>query len=170
MKEQECSNEYVDTTNRKRLYFYAELSKMLVMFDSSYDEVNDLIYKLYTLSNSLSDIEPRRKNIEYEHDTKEDKQVDENTFIRENDTHDLRIYTIIATIQEESTWAIRDTLYDITDKIYHKLDKIIHPDYRPGLDYERVRYYTEVEYISKEEQKRIKAEHNLDFKEEDWRA
>jgi len=129
-----------------------------------------LIYKLYTLSNSLSDIEPRRKNIEYEHDTKEDKQVDENTFIRENDTHDLRIYTIIATIQEESTWAIRDSLYDITDKIYHKLDKIIHPDYRPGLDYERVRYYTEVEYISKEEQKRIKAEHNLDFKEEDWRA
>ena len=99
MKEQECSIEYVDTTNRKRLYFYAELSKMLVMFDSSDDEVNDLIYKLYTLSNSLSDIEPRRKNIEYEHDTKEDKQVDENTFIRENDTHDLRIYTIIATIQ-----------------------------------------------------------------------
>lgn len=170
MKEQECSNEYVDTTNRKRLYFYAELSKMLVMFDSSDDEVNDLIYKLYTLSNSLSDIEPRRKNIEYEHDTKEDKQVDENTFIRENDTHDLRIYIIIATIQEESTWAIRDALYEITDKIYHKLDKIIHPDYRPGLDYERVRYYTEVEYISKEEQKRIKAEHNLDFKEEDWRA
>ena len=116
MKEQECSNEYVDTTNRKRLYFYAELSKMLVMFDSSDDEVNELIYKLYTLSNSLSDIEPRRKNIEYEHDTKEDKQVDENTFIRENDTHDLRIYTIIATIQEESTWAIRDALYDITDK------------------------------------------------------
>ena len=63
MKEQEYSNEYVDITNRKRLYFYAELSKMLVMFDSSDEEVNELIYKLYTLSNSLSDIEPRRKNI-----------------------------------------------------------------------------------------------------------
>ena len=49
MKDQECSNEYVDTTNRKRLYFYAELSKMLVMFDSSDEEVNDLIYKLYKM-------------------------------------------------------------------------------------------------------------------------
>ena len=164
------SNYYVDSSDRKRLYFFAEMSKILVMFDSSDEEVNDLIYKLYTLSNSLKDIEPRRKRIVYEHDKKEDKKVDDNTFIRENDVHDLRIYMIIATIQEESTWSINDSLYELSNKIYHKLDKIIHPDYRPGLDYEKVRYYTEVEYISKEKQEQIKSKHNLDFKEENWRA
>ena len=160
----------VNTSDRKRLYFFEEISEMLTLYDSSDNEVNELIYWLYSLSRNTSHLEPKNYETSFDYELKPDKQTDENTFIRENDTHDLRIYTIIATIQEESTWAIRDALYDITDKIYHKLDKIIHPDYRPGLDYERVRYYTEVEYISKEEQKRIKAEHNLDFKEEDWRA
>ena len=170
MKREDTTKDYVDTSNRKRLYFYAELSKMLVMYDSTDDEVNDLIYELYKLSNSLCDIEPRRKRNYIHHKNNTDRQVNENTFIKENDTHDLRIYMIIATIQEEATWDNDDSLSKISDKIYHKLDKIIHPDPRHGLDYEEVRYYTEVEYIDKEKQEELQKEHNLDFKEEEWRA
>ena len=170
MKNNDYSDAFIDKSNRKRLYFFAEISKLLVMCDSTSKEVNDLIYRLYLLSNSLYELEPQFANINYNYDLKPDRQVDENTFIRNVWNQDLRMYFIVAAICEDSGWGARDALYDITHRIYKKLDDIIHPDYRPGLDYEEVRYYVEVEYISKEKQKEIKEKHNLDFKEENWRA
>ena len=77
---------------------------------------------------------------------------------------------MVATVNDNNSWETKDDLTEIIRKIYFILDKIIHPNPRPGLDYEDTRYYVEVEYINKEEQERLKKEHNLDFKEEDWRA
>lgn len=76
------------------------------------------------------------------------------------------MYFIVAAICEDSSWGVRDILYDISHRIYKKLDDIIYPDYKPEVDYEEVRYYVEVEYISKEKQKEIKEEYCLDFKKE----
>ena len=101
---------------------------------------------------------------------KPDQQTDENTFVRNVWNNDLIVYSIVSTIHDNNSWETKDVLSDIVEKIYFKLDKIIHPDYRPGLDYEDTRYYVEVEYINKEKQDKMKSEHNMDFNEENWRA
>lgn len=170
-------NKYYDYSNakiaknyRKRYYFLSEFSKILTMYESTSEEVNELIEWLYTLSNSLSEIEQYTTNINYNHNLKEDEQVDENTFRRNVWMQDLRLYSLVAAVHETASWGIKDTLSEIISELYHKLDDIIHPDPRHGLDYEEVRYYTEIEYINKEKQEKTKSEHNLDFKEENWRA
>lgn len=170
MKNENITVDYVDKSDRKRLYFYSEITKILIMYESSDKEVNDMIYQLYTLSNSLKDIEPKPKRSFITVETKGDKQFDEDTFIRNVWKDDIIIHSIIASIFENQVWCIEDSLSKITEDLYFKLDKIIHPDYRPGLDYEDVRYYVEVEYIDKEKQEELQKNHNLDFKEEDWRA
>ena len=148
----------VNTSDRKRLYFFEEISEMLTLYDSSDNEVNELIYWLYSLSRNTSHLEPKKYETSFDYELKPDKQTDENTFIRNVWNNDFILYAIVSTI------------HDNNEKIYFKLDKIIHPDYRPGLDYEETRYYVEVEYISKEKQEKLKAEHNMDFEEKDWRA
>ena len=170
MEKFDYSESIIDKTDRKRLYFFEEMSDMLTMYDSTSEEVNELIQWLYSLCRSVSYREPRHFETTCDYELKPDKQTDENTFVRNVWNNDLIIYAIVSTIHDNNSWETKDVLSDIIAKIYFKLDKIIHPDYRPGLDYEDTRYYVEVEYINKEKQERIKAEHNMDFKEEDWRA
>lgn len=170
MAKYDYSNGKIDKSDRKRLYFFDELSDMLTMYDSSSEEVNELIYWLYYLSRGLSYKEPKSYETKSDYELQPDKQFDENTFIRNVWNNDMIIYSIVATVNDNNSWETKDDLTDIIRKIYFILDKIIHPNPRPGLDYEDTRYYVEVEYINKEEQERLKKEHNLDFKEEDWRA
>ena len=170
MSKFDYSDGIVNKTDRKRLYFFEEISDMLTMYDSSDNEVNELIYWLYSLSQGSSHLEPKNYEVNFDYELKPDKQTDENTFVRNVWNNDLIIYAIVSTIHDNNSWGEKDVLSDIVEKIYFKLDKIIHPDYRPGLDYEDTRYYVEVEYISKEKQEEIKKEHNMDFKEENWRA
>lgn len=170
MEKFDLSKTFVDRSNHKRLYFFSELSKILVMYDSTNEEVNDLIYYLYCLCNSPKDIEPRRSNIEYSYDLKPDKKFDENTFIRNVWNHDMIIYSIVSSVHENGTWCIKDSLSEIIKEIYFLLEKIIYPNYRPGLDYNDTGYYVEVEYISKDQQKELEEEHDIKFNEENWRA
>ena len=170
MSKYNYSNEIVNKSDRKRLYFFEEISDMLTLYDSTNKEVNELIYWLYFLSRGNDYREPKKYITNEKYELKPDKQIDENTFIRNVWNNDLIIYNIVSTIHDNKSWQIEDVLSDIIEKIYFILDKIIFPDYRPGLDYEDTRYYVEVEYISKEEQEIIKREHNIDFKEQDWRA
>ena len=149
MGKYDYSNAIVDKSYRKRYYFFGEFSKILSMYESTSDEVNKLIEWLYTLSNSLSEIEPYRTGIKYEYDLKPDEQIDENTFRRNVWMQDLRLYALVAAVHETGSWGIKDTLSDIVFEIYEKLNDIVHPNPRPGLDYEEVRYYSEVEYISR---------------------
>ena len=160
----------VNTSDRKRLYFFEEMSEMLTLYDSSDNEVNELIYWLYSLSQRVSYLEPKNYETNFDYELKPDRQTDENTFVRNVWNNDLILYAIVSTIHDNNSWGEKDVLSDIIEKIYFKLDKIIHPDYRPGLDYEETRYYVEVEYISKEKQEKLKAEHNMDFEEKNWRA
>lgn len=164
------SNGEVNRSDRKRLYFFEEISDMLTMYDSTSNEVNELIYWLYSLSRDRAYREPKNYRTNDNYELKPDRQTDENTFVRNVWNNDLIIYNIVSTIHDNNSWGTKDVLSEIIEKIYFILDKVIHPDYRPGLDYEDTRYYVEVEYISKEKQEEYKKEHNMDFKEENWRA
>ena len=170
MGKYDYSNATVDKSNRKRYYFYSELSKILTMYESTSDDVNELIKWLYALSNSISEIEPYHIDINYDHELKQDEQVDENTFRRNVWMQDLRLFSLVAAAHETGSWGTKDALSEITFEIYIKLNEIIHPNPRKGLDYEEVRYYTEVEYINKDKQKKRESKYNLDYKEDDWRA
>lgn len=170
MGKYDYSNAIIDKKDRKRFYFFSEFSKILSMYESTSEEVNELIEWLYTLSNSLSEIEPHSIDTHYDYELKPDEQVDENTFRRNVWVQDLRLYSLVAAVHETSSWGTKDVLSDIVFEIYQKLDKIIHPNPRQGLDYEEVRYYSEVEYINEEEQKVRETKYNLDFNEENWRA
>lgn len=170
MSKYDYSNGTIDKSNRKRYYFFSEFSKMLTMYESTSEEVNELIKWLYTLTQSIDEIEPYDTEVDYDHELKPDEKVDENTFRRNVWVQDLRLYSLVATVHETGSWETKDVLSEITFEIYKKLNDIIHPNPRPGLDYEEVRYYSEVEYISKEEQIKIKKEHNIDFDEKNWRA
>ena len=47
--------------------------------------------------------------------------------------------------------------------MYKILDKVVHPYHKKNLDLEEVRYYVEVEYITKEEQKELEEKYNIIF-------
>ena len=83
---------------------------------------------------------------------------------------DVLYHSTYHIFHETGSWGVKDTLSDIVYEIYDKLNDIIHPNPRPGLDYEEVRYYSEVEYIDEEEQKYREENYNLDFKKDEWRA
>jgi len=97
----------------KDCIFFSEISKILSMYESTSEEVNELISWLYILSNSISEIEPYETNIHYTHNMKEDERVDINTFRRHVWTQDLRIYSIVASIIENSSWENKDILYTL---------------------------------------------------------
>ena len=61
---------------------------------------------------------------------------------------DLYLYVHIAGIYEYYTFKYNDILDELIEKIYFKLDTIIHPYYeQEDIDLEDVRYYMELEYI-----------------------
>ena len=43
------------------------------------------------------------------------------------------------------------------------LDKVVHPYHKKDLDLEEVRYYVEIQYITKEEQKELEEKHHIVF-------
>ena len=64
---------------------------------------------------------------------------------------------------EYANYQISDSLSDITEKLYYLLDKIFHPYHRKNLDLEDIRFYVEIEYISKELQEELKNKYNIKF-------
>lgn len=170
MSKYDYSNGIVKKSDRKRLYFFEEITNMLIMYDSTSEDVNELIYWLYSLCRSVSYREYNIHNHNSKYELQTDKQLDENTFIRNIWDGDMIIYSIMSSICDNNSWIINDSLTEISRKIYFILDKIIHPDYRPGLDYENTRYYVEVEYINREKQKELNEKYNISFREQDWKA
>ena len=143
MENFDLSKTSIDRSNHKRLYFFSELSKILVMYDSTNEEVNNLIYYLYCICNSPKDIEPKRKNIKYNYNLKPDKKFDENTFIRNVWNHDMIIYSIVSSICENETWCVEDSLSETIKKIYTT---------EPNIAVECI---YELERVVKKEQKKI---------------
>ena len=75
----------------------------------------------------------------------------------------MRLYSIFSSIKECSGYSSNDSLADISDKLYFLLDKVVHPYHRKNLDLEDVRFYVEIEYISKDEQRKNESEHNIKY-------
>ena len=75
----------------------------------------------------------------------------------------MRIYSIVSSIKECLSYQENDSLADITNKLYHLSDKQIHPYHRKNLDLEDVRFYVELEYINKEQQKENESKHNIKY-------
>ena len=93
----------------------------------------------------------------------DDKKIDEYTYRRNVSIQDMRIYSIISSIKECLSYQEEDSLADITNKLYYLADKQIHPYHRKNLDLEDVRFYVELEYINKEQQKENESKHNIKY-------
>ena len=152
----------VDKSDRKRLYFYEELFTMIEEYESVNDDINELIGWLgYVLGINIKLPEPTRhlKNV-----LEKDKKVDENTYRRNVSVSDICLYGLFSTIKLNYTFHYpKDTLDEITEKLYYLIDKTVFPYHKKDLDLEEVRYYTEVEYISKEKQKEIEETTNIKY-------
>lgn len=161
MPKYDYSNATVDMSDKKRLHFYQELYTILELHESVNDEVNELIGWIGVVLGHYTRL-PRKRDIGDINDyLKPDQKTDENTYIRNVSIQDIRLYSFISSIIECSAYHSNDSLSDITEKLYHLLDKVVHPYHRKNLDIEDVRFYVEIEYISKEEQLEILKNHNI---------
>ena len=139
------TNSKVDYSNLERINFYRNLSDMIIFYNSTSDEVNELINWFYAKAKNCSyhdhsDI--RNYNLS------KDKIINKNTIRREVSNDDIRLWGIFTTLQETNSWKdYDDCLFEIVDKIYFKLDTVIHPYLETERDMIDSRYYVELEYI-----------------------
>ncbi len=139
------TNAKIDDSNKERISFIYILTDMMSLYCSQSDEVNELLNWLYA----------KVRNAKYtdvigdrDYKLSKDRIIDKNTIIREVRNDDIRLWSLITTIQETSSWKdFDDCLYDIIDKLYFKLDKLIHPYLDTKRDLIDSRYYVELEYI-----------------------
>lgn len=161
MPKYDYSNSTIDVSDKKRLVFYKELYKILELHESVNEEVNELIGWLGVVLGHYTRL-PRQRDVE---DIKEylkpDQKTDDNTYIRNVSIQDIRLYSFISSIIECSAYHSNDSLSDITEKLYHLLDEVVHPYHRKNLDLEDIRFYVELEYITKEQQLEIQKNHNI---------
>lgn len=162
MSKYDYSNATIIKSNKKRLYFYEKIFSLIETYVSTSEEVNELIGWLGIVLNINTEL-PSKNEKKINEYLKSDKKLNEYTYIRNVSTSDIRLYCIFATIEEYSSFQLPDSLTDITKKIYLLLDKVVHPYHRKRLDLEDVRYYVEVEYISKEKQKQIELELSVKY-------
>jgi hypothetical protein len=145
------------------LYFYEELLTILELYESVNDDVNELIGLLGIVLGKYTRLPKSIYNKQLNNQLEDDKKIDEYTYKRNVSISDIRLYSFVASIIECSGYQASDSLSEITEKMYKILDKVVHPYHKKDLDLEEVRYYVEVEYITKEEQKELEEKHNIIF-------
>lgn len=161
MPKYDYSNATVDISDKKRLHFYQELFTILELHVSTNDEVNELIGWMGIVLGYYKRL-PNQIDVEDLKDyLKPDQKTDDNTYIRNVSIQDIRLYSFISSIIECSAYHSNDSLSDITEKLYHLLDVVVHPYHKKNLDLEDVRFYVELEYISKDKQQEITKNHNI---------
>ena len=163
MPKYDYTNATVDKTDKKRLYFYEELLTILELYESVNDDVNELIGWLGIVLGKYTRLPKSIYNKQLNNQLEDDKKIDEYTYKRNVSISDIRLYSFVASIIECSGYQASDSLSEITEKMYKILDKVVHPYHKKDLDLEEVRYYVEVEYITKEEQKELEEKHNIIF-------
>lgn len=152
MPKYDYANSTIDKKDKHRLHFYEELFTILELLESENDEINELIGWMGVVLGIYTKL-PENERFTH-NELKPDKKLDDYTYIRNVSQQDLRIYCLISSIKECLPYQENDSLSDITDKLYSLTDKQIHPYHKKDLDLEDVRYYVELEYINKEQQKR----------------
>ncbi len=161
MPKYDYTNSTIDKSDKQRLHFYEELYKILEITKSVNEEVNELIGWMGIVLGYYTRIpEPEIESSSY---LKPDKKINEYTYIRNVSNQDIRLYSIISSIKECCSYQASDSLSDITEKLYYLLDKVVHPYHRKNLDLEDVRFYVELEYISKEKQHEMETKHNIKY-------
>ena len=141
MPKYDYTNATIDKSDKKRIHFYEELLTILELYESVNDDVNELIGWLGVILGKY---------------TRLPKSI--------SDKHlNIRLYSLIASIIECSGYQSSDSLSEITEKMYRLLDKVVHPYHKKDLDLEEVRYYVEIQYITKEEQKELEEKHHIVF-------
>lgn len=163
MPKYDYTNATIDKTDKKRLYFYEELLTILELYESVDDDVNELIGWLGIVLGKYTRLPKSIYNNQLNNQLEDDKKIDEYTYRRNVSISDIRLYSFVASIIECSGYQASDSLSEITEKMYKILDKVVHPYHKKDLDLEEVRYYVEVEYITKEEQKELEEKYNIIF-------
>ena len=136
---------------------------ILELYESVDDYVNELIGWLGIVLGKYTRLPKSIYNKQLNNQLEDDKKIDEYTYRRNVSISDIRLYSFVASIIECSGYQASDSLSEITEKMYKILDKVVHPYHKKNLDLEEVRYYIEVEYITKEEQKELEEKHNIIF-------
>ena len=163
MPKYDYTNATIDKTDKKRLHFYEALLTILELYESVDDDVNELIGWLGIVLGKYTRLPKSIYNKQLNNQLEDDKKIDEYTYRRNVSISDIRLYSFVASIIECSGYQASDSLSEITEKMYKILDKVVHPYHKKDLDLEEVRYYVEVEYITKEEQKELKEKYNIIF-------
>jgi len=163
MPKYDYTNATIDKTDKKRLHFYEELLTILELYESVNDDVNELIGWLGIVLGKYTRLPKSIYSKQLNNQLEDDKKIDEYTYRRNVSISDIRLYSFVASIIECSGYQASDSLSEITEKMYKILDKVVHPYHKKDLDLEEVRYYVEVEYITKEEQKELEEKHNIIF-------
>ena len=163
MLKYDYTNATIDKTDKKRLHFYEELLTILELYESVDDDVNELIGWLGIVLGKYTRLPKSIYNKQLNNQLEDDKKIDEYTYRRNVSISDIRLYSFVASIIECSGYPASASLSEITEKMYKILDKVVHPYHKKDLDLEEVRYYVEVEYITKEEQKELEEKYNIIF-------
>ena len=161
MPKYDYTNSTIDKRDKHRLHFYEEVFTMLDLLESENEEINELIGWMGVVLGVYTKL-PRNERFTH-NELKPDQKIGEYTYIRNVSVQDIRIYSIISSIKECLSYQEDDSLSDITNKLYCLSDKQVHPYHRKNLDLEDVRFYVELEYINKEQQKENESKHNIKY-------
>jgi hypothetical protein len=163
MPKYDYTNATIDKSNKNRIHFYEELLTILELYESVNDDVNELIGWLGVILGKYTRLPKSISDKHLNNQLEDDKKLDEYTYRRNVSVSDIRLYSLIASIIECSGYQSSDSLSEITEKMYRLLDKVVHPYHKKDLDLEEVRYYVEIQYITKEEQKELEEKHHIVF-------
>ena len=140
----------VDKKNRKRKMFINEMAFYMQQFDSSSDDVNELINWLHCMSDDQH-YYPIDKNEKDIINIEPTKHIDSNRIIREVFVNDLYLYSYAILLHDYVYTQTKDVLYDIIHSLYKKLDEIVHPSEDRNRDLEDIKYFVELDYEPKEQ-------------------
>lgn len=141
------SNCKVDKKNKQRIKFIRSMSFYMQQFESTNDDVNELINWLCCMSDDghyypLDETDDNNIVIE------PTKCIDKNKYIREVFVGDLHLYSYALLLHEYVYSQEKDVLYDIIYELYKKLDEIVHPYQDREKDLDNIRYFVELDYES----------------------
>lgn len=141
----------VDKKNKKRIIFINRLAYLMQDFESTSDEVNELVDWLFYRSEGIAYVKKRNK-FHSNYKLQSVKKIDNNTIIKEVWDNDFHLYSYIILLYEHNYWINKDVLSDIIMELYFRLDKIVHPYDGSNRDLENIKYYVELNYCKDEEQ------------------
>ena len=141
----EIKDKNIDTSNQERIFYFKNMSEIMRYYDSTSEEVNELVNWMYSLTNGFEYkdriFETNKEKVEYEDDIKD------NIIKREVNKNDYNLFVLVSSVYEYSNWKkYDDVLHEILKRLYFLLDKIVHPYSKEELDIKDEKMYIEFEF------------------------